>query len=161
MASAEDAARAEALGEALANGGATIVTGGLGGVMAAASRGAKTAGGMTVGILPGEDRRAANQWVDIAIPTGLGEARNALVIRAADVVVAVGGEYGTLSEIALALRAGKHVIGLGTWSLIRPDGSDDSGIIPAEDPAAAAELALALAAPATPQGPEPAQPGPA
>jgi uncharacterized protein (TIGR00725 family) len=90
--------------------------------MEAACRGAKEAGGTTLGILPGADRSAANQWVDVAVPTGLGEARNALVVRAADALVAVGGEFGTLSEIALALKAGKPVVGLGTWSLDRaPD----------------------------------------
>jgi uncharacterized protein (TIGR00725 family) len=115
-------AEAEAVGHGLASAGAIVVCGALGGVMAAACRGAKAAGGTTIGILPGADRAAANQWVDFAIPTGLGEARNALVVRAADALVAVGGEYGTLSEIALALKAGKPVVGLGTWRLDRePD----------------------------------------
>jgi uncharacterized protein (TIGR00725 family) len=135
-----------------------VVCGGLGGVMAAACRGAKSAGGLTVGILPGEDRAAANPWVDVAIPTGLGEARNALVVRAADVVVAVGGEYGTLSEIALALRAGKPVVGVATWALIRPGGTAARDIITAPDPDSAAELALALATerrPTTPSRPPP------
>jgi uncharacterized protein (TIGR00725 family) len=140
----EDEVRAEAVGEALARGGATIVTGGLGGVMAAACRGAKRAAGLTVGILPTEDRTTANRWIDVAIPTGLGEARNALVVRMADALVAIGGEYGTLSEIALALRAGKPVIGLGTWTLVRPDGTADTGIVPATDPEGAASLALGL-----------------
>lgn len=85
--------------------------------MEAACRGAREAGGTTVGILPGTDRAAANPYVDIAIPTGLGEARNALVVRAADALVAVGGGYGTLSEIALALKAGKRVVGLGSWEI--------------------------------------------
>jgi len=85
--------------------------------MEAACRGAKSAGGMTVGILPGLRRADANRWVDVAIPTGLGEARNALVVRAADALIAVGGEFGTLSEIALALKTGKRVIGIGTWEL--------------------------------------------
>jgi len=121
-ATAEQVAAAEAVGRGLAEGGAILVCGGLGGVMEAACRGAKDAGGTTVGILPGAERGAANAWVDVAIPTGLGEARNALVVRAADALVAVGGEYGTLSEIALALKAGKRVIGLGTWNLDRePD----------------------------------------
>ena len=91
--------------------------GGLGGVMEAACRGARQAGGTTVGLLPGLDRRDANPYVDVAIPTGLGEARNALVVRTADVLVAVGGGYGTLSEIGLALRTGKHVVGLATWEI--------------------------------------------
>jgi uncharacterized protein (TIGR00725 family) len=94
-----------------------LVCGGLGGVMQAACRGAKEAGGTTVGILPGHDRGEANEFVDVAIPTGLGEARNALVVRAADALIAVGGGYGTLSEIALALKAGKRVAGLGTWEI--------------------------------------------
>ena len=94
-----------------------MVTGGLGGVMAAACRGAVGAGGVTVGILPGAERRAANEWVTVAIPTGLGELRNGLVVRAADAVVAVGGAYGTLSEVALALKTGVPVIGLHTWAI--------------------------------------------
>lgn len=85
--------------------------------MEAACRGAKDAGGQTVGILPGTDRAAANPFVDTAIPTGLGEARNALVVRAADALIAVGGGYGTLSEIALALKAGKRVVGIGSWDI--------------------------------------------
>src|SRR5919199_2439349 len=103
-----------------------VVCGGLGGVMEAACRGAKSAGGMTVGILPSGSRADANDYVDIALATGLGEARNALVVRAVDVLIAVGGEYGTLSEIALALKAGKPVVGVGTWEL------DD--IVRADDP---------------------------
>ena len=87
--------------------------------MEAACRGAHAAGGMTVGLLPRRDRDAANRWVTVAIPTGLGEVRNALVVRAADAVVAIGGGYGTLSEIALALKTGKPVVGLDTWDLGR------------------------------------------
>ena len=85
--------------------------------MAAACRGAVSAGGMTVGILPGSDRSAGNEWLTVAIPTGLGELRNGLVIRAADAVIAVGGAYGTLSEVALALKTGVPVIGLQTWEI--------------------------------------------
>lgn len=114
----EDECRtAEDVGRALARAHAVLVCGGLGGVMEAACRGTKAEGGTTVGILPGVDRRAANPWVDIAVPTGMGEARNALVVRAADALIAVGGEYGTLSEIALALKAGKPVVGIGTWDI--------------------------------------------
>jgi uncharacterized protein (TIGR00725 family) len=131
---------AERVGSGLARAGAILVCGGLGGVMAAACRGAKAAGGTTVGILPGSDRSQANEWVDIAVPTGLGEARNALVVRAGDAIVAVGGEYGTLSEIALALKAGKTVVGIGTWTL----GREPDPIVRAED--ADAGVALALAA---------------
>jgi hypothetical protein len=138
-------AAAEAVGASLAAAGATLVCGGLGGVMAAACRGAKVAGGTTVGILPGRDPAAANQWIDVVVPTGLGEARNALVVGSASVVIAVDGEYGTLSEIALALRAGIPVIGVGTWSLVRPNGVKDPGIIPIEDPHQATAEAMRLA----------------
>ena len=116
-ASAEEEATAEAVGRALASRGAVVVTGGLGGVMAAASRGAHEAGGTTLGLLPGEDRGAANPWVTVAVPTGLGELRNGLVVRAADLLVAVGGGHGTLSEIALALRLGRRVVGVHTWDV--------------------------------------------
>jgi uncharacterized protein (TIGR00725 family) len=108
---------AEQLGRGLAQAGAVIVCGGLGGVMAAACRGAASAGGLTVAILPGADRSAANEWARVVVPTGLGEMRNALVVRAADVVVAMGGAYGTLSEIALALKIGVPVVGIDTWSI--------------------------------------------
>jgi uncharacterized protein (TIGR00725 family) len=108
---------AEAIGRGIARAHHVLVCGGLGGVMAAACRGGAEAGGLTVGLLPGTDRGVANQWVRVAIPTGLGELRNGLVVRAADVVVAVGGAYGTLSEVALALKTGVPVIGLGTWEI--------------------------------------------
>lgn len=113
----EEERHAEALGAALAARGCTVVCGGRGGVMAAVCRGAKRAGGTTIGILPGYDRRAANPWVDYAICTGMGEARNAIVVATADVVIAVGGGLGTLSEIALALKLGKRVVSLGSWRL--------------------------------------------
>ncbi len=136
---------AESVGAALAVAGAVVVCGGLDGVMAAACRGAKSAGGLTVGLLPGNDGAEANPWVDVAIPTGLGEARNALVVGSSSAVIAVDGEYGTLSEIALALRRPIPVIGLGTWHLTRPDGRPDQGIVGVEDPAEAAALAIRLA----------------
>jgi uncharacterized protein (TIGR00725 family) len=135
---------AEEVGRLLAEAGAVVVCGGLGGAMEAACRGARSAGGTTVGILPGRDRADANRFVEVAIATGLGEARNALVARAADVLVAVGGGYGTLSEIALALKAGTPVVGLGTWELARA-GEADSRIVRAADPHSAAETALELA----------------
>jgi uncharacterized protein (TIGR00725 family) len=116
------AAIAEEVGRLLAGAGAVVVCGGLGGVMEAACRGAKREGGTTVGVLPGLDRGEANAYVDVAIPTGLGEARNVLVVRAADTLIAIGGEFGTLSEIAFALKTGKPVIGIGTWVL--PQRSD-------------------------------------
>lgn len=112
--------------------------------MAAACRGAKGGGGTTIGILPSDDRADANAWVDVAVPTGLGEGRNALVVRAADAMVAVAGEFGTLSEIALALRLGKPVVGLGTWELAR-DGHPVEAIVAAATPAGAAETAVAMA----------------
>jgi uncharacterized protein (TIGR00725 family) len=116
-ASPEEIQSAELIGRGIAQTGDVLVCGGLGGVMAAAARGAAGAGGTTVGLLPGTSREAANQWIKIAIPTGLGELRNGLVVRAADVVIAVGGAYGTLSEIALALKTNTPVIGLGTWEI--------------------------------------------
>jgi uncharacterized protein (TIGR00725 family) len=137
---------AEEVGAALASNGAVVICGGLGGVMASVCRGAKSVDGTTVGLLPGRDPSAANPWVDVVVPTGLGEARNALVIGSAAAVIAVDGGYGTLSEIALALRAGIPVIGIGTWSLIRPNGEVDTGIVPMDDPAEAALVAVALAA---------------
>jgi uncharacterized protein (TIGR00725 family) len=116
-ASAAEVEVAETVGRGLAARGAIVVCGGLGGVMAAACRGANSAGGMIVGLLPGTDRDEGNEWLSIAIPTGLGELRNGLVVRAADAVIAVGGAYGTLSEIALALKTGVPVIGVGTWPI--------------------------------------------
>jgi uncharacterized protein (TIGR00725 family) len=116
-ASTEELHAAEEVGAGLAAAGAVVVTGGLGGVMEAACRGARSRRGRTVGILPGEDRDAANGWVEIALATGLGELRNGLVVRAADAVVAVGGGHGTLSEVALALKLGRPVIGIGTWDV--------------------------------------------
>jgi uncharacterized protein (TIGR00725 family) len=113
--------------------------------MEAACRGAKAEGGFTLGILPGTDRREANTWVDIAVPTGLGEARNALVVRTADALLAVGGEFGTLSEIALALKVGKPVVGIDTWELARR-GQPVTEIVRAATPAEAVELALKFAA---------------
>src|SRR3954453_19147401 len=119
LAKAGEERTAEEVGRGLAAAGAIVVCGGLGGVMEAACRGAKSGGGTTVGILPGASRADANPYVDIAIATGLGELRNGLVVRAADAFVAVGGEFGTLAEIALALKAGKTVVGLGAWELSR------------------------------------------
>lgn len=135
---------AEELGRLLAEAGAVVVCGGRGGVMEAVCRGARSAGGLTLGILPGSDRREANPYVEVAVPTGLGEARNALVVRSADVVVAVAGGYGTLSEIAFALRDGTPMVGIGTWELAR-GGEPDTGIVRVGDAAEAARTALELA----------------
>ena len=129
---------AEDVGRGLGAAGCVVITGGRGGVMAAASRGAHEAGATVVGILPGSDRREANEWVGLALPTGMGELRNGLIVRAADAVVAVGGAHGTLSEIALALSAGVGVVGYDTWPI--------EGVELADTPAAAVERALELAA---------------
>jgi len=140
----EEAAAAEAVGRALAEGGAILICGGRGGVMEAACRGAKTAGGLTIGILPGTDREEANPYVDIPIVTGIRCARNVIITRTAQAVVAVGGSYGTLSEIGFALRFGVPVVGLGTWELKR-EGHAPAPIIYAATPEEAAARALALA----------------
>lgn len=113
--SEKEAAAAEEVGRLLAQAGAVVVTGGRGGVMEAASSGAAQAGGLVVGILPGENASEANRWVMLPIVTGLGEARNAVLMRTVQAVIAVGGEYGTLSEIAFALKFGKPVVGIHTW----------------------------------------------
>jgi uncharacterized protein (TIGR00725 family) len=130
-------ADAEAVGRLLAEAGVIVVTGGREGVAAAASRGAMEAGGLTVGILPGRDRDEANPWVRVAVPTGLGEMRNALVVMDADAVIAFPGAYGTLTEIAFALLADTRVVGLGTWAL-----GDGVSILSAETPADVVRLAL-------------------
>ena len=116
-ASTEELAVAEDVGARLADAGAVVVTGGLGGVMEAACRGAKSRRGTTLGLLPGDDRAAANGWVDVAVPTGLGELRNGLIVRASDALIAIGGGEGTLSEIALALRDRRPVVGIGTFEV--------------------------------------------
>jgi len=138
-------ALAEAVGREIARRGAVLVCGGRGGVMAAACRGAKEEGGLTVGILPGTDRRQANPFVDVPIVTGLGEARNALLVRTAEAVIAVSGGYGTLSEIGLALKMGRPVVGLDTWELSH-GGRPVPAIVQADTPTQAVELAIALAA---------------
>ena len=108
---------AEEVGRLLAGRNAVLVSGGLGGVMEAASRGMKSGGGLTVGLLPQDHKRDANDFVDVAIATGLGIGRNVIIARTADAVIAVGGEYGTLSEIAFALQLGKPVVGIRTWDI--------------------------------------------
>jgi len=110
---------AEDVGKRIAQKGAVLFSGGLGGVMEAASKGAKEAGGTTVGILPGFSNNDANDFVTIPVTTGLSHARNIIIVRSADAVIAVGGEYGTLSEIAIALKLGKPVIGINTWGDIK------------------------------------------
>lgn len=142
----EVAGLAEQVGAGLADAGAVLVCGGLGGVMEAACRGAREHGGTTVGILPGTERGDANRFVDVVLPTGLGEARNTLVVRAADALIAVAGGFGTLSEIGFALKIGRPVVGLGTWELGRADERIDA-ITEAATPAEAVNLALRMAGP--------------
>jgi hypothetical protein len=132
---------AEAVGRQIARAGAVLVTGGGTGVMEAASRGAKAAGGQTIGILFEGDLDGANDFLDVAIPTGLGHMRNALVVQNADAVIAVGGAWGTLSEIALARCYSRPVVLLESWRLERPDG-DPVDVLVAADPAEAVALAL-------------------
>ena len=111
------AKQAYTVGRLIAEKGAILLCGGLGGVMEAACKGAFEAGGTTIGILPGQKKSDANPYVKIAIPTGLGTARNFVIAQAGDVFIAIDGAYGTLSEIALALHAGKKVVNLGSWDL--------------------------------------------
>ncbi|MEJ2047924.1 MAG: TIGR00725 family protein, partial [Dehalococcoidia bacterium] len=132
------------VGQELAKRGAILVCGGLSGVMEAACRGASAEGGMTIGILPGENRLSANPYVQIPIATGIGYARNAAVVKSAQAVIAIGGSYGTLTEIGYALQTGIPVIGLNTWTISRND-KQDKAIIPAESPAEAVEMALEIA----------------
>jgi uncharacterized protein (TIGR00725 family) len=120
-----------------------LVCGGLGGVMEAAARGAQEAGGVTLGLLPGDDRSDANPFLTVSVPTAMGEQRNALIARSADALIALGSGFGTLSEIALALKFGRRVVGLGTWRLTRDDGSEVEDIVRAADPVDAVERALA------------------
>jgi uncharacterized protein (TIGR00725 family) len=140
---AEHRERAEAVGRLLAERGATVVTGGLGEVMAAAARGAKSAGGTTIGIVPGETRAAANEWTDHVVVTGIGHARNLAVVASGDAVVAVGGRYGTLAEIGFALTLGRPVV------VLEPGWQVDGALR-----AATAEEAVRLALDAVPSGNE-------
>jgi len=143
--STEEAQVAEEVGRELARRGAVLVCGGLGGVMEAACRGAQAESGLTIGILPGESRQSANPYVQIPIVTGMGYARNLAVVKSSQAVIAIGGSYGTLSEISHALQSGIPVIGLNTWSLSK-NGQQDNSIILAQNPAEAVDKALNLAA---------------
>jgi uncharacterized protein (TIGR00725 family) len=156
-ASASELDQAERVGALLAERGAIVVCGGHGGVMEAVCRGAAEHGGQTIGLLPGAERAEGNAYLTIALPTGLGELRNGLIVRASDTVIAVGGSWGTLSEIALAVRTGKPVVCLGGWRLQHhADGASvegraadaaavvsTTGPVPAETPEQAVTLALA------------------
>ncbi len=140
--SVEEAELAETVGEQLAERGATVICGGLGGVMEAVCRGAKSKGGLTIGVLPGEDSSMANQYIDIPIVTGVGYARNMAVVKSAQAAIAIGGNYGTLSEIAYALKKGIPVIGLNTWSLSR-NGQESDPIIRVRNAVEAVDRAMA------------------
>ena len=137
----EHAGFAERVGALLAEREIVVACGGRGGVMEAACKGAASVGGVTLGILPGRDPGEGNPYLTIALPTGLGEARNALVAIAGSSVIAIGGGHGTLSEIAHALKAGRRVIGLDTWSAVNPAGMKLE-IVPAATAEEAVELAL-------------------
>jgi len=143
QASKQEIKTAEDVGRELAKRGAAVVCGGLGGVMEAACRGASSEGGLTIGILPGENRNDANQYVHIPIVTGMGYARNVAVVKSAQAIIAIGGSYGTLSEIGHAIQSGIPVIGIDTWSLAK-GGKIDSSIIPAENAIDAVEKAFDL-----------------
>jgi uncharacterized protein (TIGR00725 family) len=134
---------AEEVGQELAKNGAAVVCGGLTGVMEAVCRGARKAGGVTIGILPGDSAETANAYVDIPVVTGLGYARNAIVVKSAQAAIAIGGSYGTLSEIAYACQRHIPVIGLNTWEISR-NGDPDTTIIRANSPKEAVALALSL-----------------
>ncbi len=136
---------AEEVGRLIAEAGAVLVCGGLGGLMEAAAAGCSKAGGTAIGIVPDPDRSQANPYLTVAVATGMGEARNAVVVRTADVVIAIGGEFGTLSEIALALKMGRPVVGLRTWEMWRPGREAGDPVVRAATPEEAVRLALAAA----------------
>jgi uncharacterized protein (TIGR00725 family) len=134
-ASAEILGLAEEVGRLIARSGSVLVCGGLSGVMEAACRGARSEGGLTLGILPGPLKEDANEYVEVALATGLGYARNSIIAQASDVLIAIGGRFGTLSEIAFSLALGKRVVGLASWDC-------DSAIVQAESPEDALAKAL-------------------
>jgi uncharacterized protein (TIGR00725 family) len=140
----EVADQAEIVGRLLARAGAVVVSGGHGGVMGAASKGAVQEGGTVIGILPGSYRAEGNPHLTVSIPTGMGEMRNALIVRSADALIAVAGEFGTLSEIALALKVGVPVVGLGTWELAK-SGQRIHAFAEVASPEEAVQQALRLA----------------
>jgi uncharacterized protein (TIGR00725 family) len=134
---------AEIVGRELAKCGVILICGGLGGIMEAACRGASEEGGLTIGILPSDDRQAANPYVQVPIIGGIGFARNVAVAKTGQVVIAIGGSYGTLSEIAFALQSDIPIIGLNTWSVCRK-GKSEKSIINMNDPVAAVTKALKI-----------------
>jgi uncharacterized protein (TIGR00725 family) len=154
-ASSEEYRAAFETGRQIAIAGHAVVCGGRGGVMEAVARGAKEAGGVTIGILPGYDPAQANEYIDYPIPTGLGHARNALVVASGSAMIAIGGGFGTLSEIGLALKMDKRVVHLGSWELneerLERFASTDGPYLKAASPVEAVELALG-AKPASPRG---------
>jgi uncharacterized protein (TIGR00725 family) len=135
-------ALAEAVGRRIAESGALLVCGGRGGVMAAACKGAVEAGGLTIGILPGDDPRAANPYAQVVIATGMGHARNVIIVQTAAAVIAIGGEFGTLSEIALARKCGRPVVALHSWEL-GTDAANTPYLIHVHTPDEAVRKALA------------------
>ncbi len=142
--STKEAVLAETVGRELAKREVILVCGGLGGVMEAACRGATIESGVTIGILPGDDPATSNPYVQIPVATGVGYARNIAVVKSAQAVIAIDGDYGTLTEIGYALKSDIPVIGLNTWSLSR-NGQEDKSIIEAEDAVDAVEKAVSLA----------------
>ncbi|MCL6451071.1 MAG: TIGR00725 family protein [Acetobacteraceae bacterium] len=132
------------VGEGLARAGAIVVCGGRGGVMEAAAQGASRAGGLVVGVLPGPDRSLANRFLTVSLPTGMGQARNVIIVLSSHAIVALSGGYGTLSEIGCALKHGVPVVGLDTWVPLR-EGRPPEGLHPVAGPEEAVELALRLA----------------
>lgn len=133
---------AEQVGEEIAKSGAAVVCGGLTGVMEAVCKGARRSGGLTIGIIPSDDKKDANPYVQIPIVTGMGVGRNVMLVKTADVLIAVGGEFGTLSEIAHALNLGKKVVGLRTWNLEKAHTKPIPNLIEAKGPKDAVEKAL-------------------
>ena len=138
-------ALSEEVGRLLARAGAVLICGGLGGTMEAAARGVSAEGGISIGILPGSSRGEGNRYLSYSIPTGMGEMRNALLVRSADALITVAGEFGTLSEIAFALKTGVPVIGLGTWELSKAGRDVSDPIVRATTPKEAVAQALRLA----------------
>jgi uncharacterized protein (TIGR00725 family) len=139
----EDARRAYEIGQLLAERGAVVLCGGGGGVMGAVAAGARSRGGLVVGVLPGDDRSGASPDLSVAVVTNMGQARNAVLVWSADAVIIVGGSWGTLSELALAQRRGRiPVVSLGGWRVVEQDGRPVDGIVAVGTPAAAITVAL-------------------